>query len=166
MLSIDEKLFDKNLEYLRDIRNEIQLGKASNEHVLRALVYLILSVIEQGTTVNKDINEVNQQLLNRRVLAFAKLVDEHYLISHDVQFYADKLFITPNYLNRVTKEFLGSTAKAYILNKVIQEAKSLLKYSNLSVTQISDELQFEAPSYFVRLFRKYTGMTPKQFRDQ
>jgi AraC-like DNA-binding protein len=166
LLRIDEKLFNKNLVYLEDIQNEIQLGIASNEHILRALVYLILSVIDQGTTVNRDINEVNQQIVNRHIQTFVKLVDEHYLNSHDVQFYAGKLFITTKHLNRVTKESLGSTAKVYILSKVIQEAKSLLKYSNLSVAQISIELKFEVPSYFVRLFRKYVGMTPKQFRDQ
>jgi AraC-like DNA-binding protein len=83
-----------------------------------------------------------------------------------VQFYADKLSITTNYLNRITKEVLGFTSKKYILTKIIQEAKNLLSYTSLSVAQISDELTFDAPSYFVRLFRKYVGMTPKQFRDQ
>lgn len=166
LLRIDEKLFNKNLEYLKDIQKEIQLGIASNEHILRALVYLILSVSAQGANVNKNINGVNDQVANRHIQAFVKLVDEHYLNSHNVQFYADKLFITTNYLNKITKEFIGSTAKVYILMKVIQEAKNLLRYSSFSVAQICIELNFKEPSYFVRLFRKYVGITPRQFRDQ
>jgi AraC family transcriptional activator of pobA len=48
---------------------------------------------------------------------------------------------------------------------MIQEAKNLLSYTDLSVAQISDELKFDTPSYFIRLFRKYAQMTPSQFRD-
>lgn len=59
-----------------------------------------------------------------------------------------------------------STAKAYILNKVIKEAKNLHNYTSLSVTEISNQLNFETPNYFVRLFRKYVGITPKQYRNK
>jgi AraC-like DNA-binding protein len=66
----------------------------------------------------------------------------------------------------MTKEYLGSTSKSFILNRVIQEAKNLLNYTSLSVAEISNQLKFETPNYFVRLFRKYVGMTPKQYRDK
>jgi AraC-like DNA-binding protein len=65
----------------------------------------------------------------------------------------------------MTKEYLGATAKMFILNRMIQEAKNLLSYTNLSVAEISIQL-FETPNYFVRLFKKYLGMTPKQYRDK
>jgi len=164
LIKIDDKLFAKAIGYLEEIKKEMQLGIASNEHVLRALLYLVLSLID-STVENEKEDEPGRQLENRHIQAFMKLVDEHYLSSHDVQFYANKLFITTNYLNKITKEFLGSTAKVYILMKVILEAKNLLKYSSFSVAQICIELNFKEPSYFVRLFRKYVGMTPRQFRD-
>jgi len=168
LIRLNKKLFKNVVAYLEQINNEIQLGVSSSEHVLRALVYLILALLERAEAVPvKAIDTVTkEEQANRHIQAFVKLVDEHYLRSHDVQFFADKLFITANYLNRMTKEYLGATSKSFILNKVIQEAKNLLNYTSLSVAEISNQLKFETPNYFVRLFRKYVGMTPKQYRDK
>ena len=168
LIRLNKKLFKNVVGYLEQINNEIQLGVSSSEHVLRALVYLILALLERAEVVQvKTIDTITkEEQANRHIQAFVQLVDEHYLSSHDVQFFADKLFITANYLNRMTKEYLGSTSKSFILNRVIQEAKNLLNYTSLSVAEISNQLKFETPNYFVRLFRKYVGMTPKQYRDK
>lgn len=168
LIRLNKKLFKSVVEHLKQINNEIQLGISSSEHVLRALVYLILALLEKADVVPVKTTDTftKEEQANRHIQAFVKLVDEHYLHSHDVQFYADKLFITVNYLNRMTKEYLGSTSKSFILNRVIQEAKNLLNYTGLSVAEISNQLKFETPNYFVRLFRKYVGMTPKQYRDK
>nr|WP_314492045.1 AraC family transcriptional regulator [uncultured Chryseobacterium sp.] len=166
LMKIEGELFTKAIGYLEDIKKEMQLGIVSNEHILRALVYLVLSLVEKGVSGDKEGHGMNGALANRHIQAFMKLVDAHYLSAHDVQFYADKLFITTNYLNKVTKDHIGSTAKVYILMKILQEAKNLLRYSSFSVSQISFELNFKEPSYFVRIFQKYVGMTPRQFRDQ
>jgi AraC family transcriptional activator of pobA len=168
LIRLDKKQFKNVVVYLEQINDEIQLGISSSEHVLRALVYLILALLERAEAVPVKITDTitKEEQASRHIQAFVKLVDEHYLRSHDVQFFADKLFITANYLNRMTKEYLGSTSKSFILNRVIQEAKNLLSYTSLSVAEISNQLKFETPNYFVRLFRKYVGMTPKQYRDK
>lgn len=168
LIRLDKKQFKNVVTYLEQINDEIQLGVSSSEHVLRALVYLILALLERAEAMPVKIKDTitKEEQANRHIQAFVKLVDEHYLQSHDVQFFADKLFITVNYLNRMTKEYLGSTSKSFILNRVIQEAKNLLNYTSLSVAEISSQLKFETPNYFVRLFRKYVGMTPKQYRDE
>jgi len=168
LIRLNKKLFKNVVEYLEQINNEIQLGVSSSEHILRALVYLILALLERAETVPVKTTDTytKEEQANRHIQAFVKLVDEHYLRSHDVQFYADKLFITVNYLNRMAKEYLGSTSKSFILNRVIQEAKNLLNYTTLSIAEISNQLKFETPNYFVRLFRKYVGMTPKQYRNK
>ncbi|OKS85728.1 helix-turn-helix domain-containing protein [Mucilaginibacter polytrichastri] len=168
LLRLNKKLFKNVVAYLEQINTEIQLGVSSSEHVLRALVYLILALLERAEAVpiKTTGTSIKEEEANRHIQAFVKLVDAHYLQSHNVQFFADKLFITTNYLNRMTKEYLGSTSKSFILNRVMQEAKNLLNYTSLSVAEISDQLKFETPNYFVRLFQKYVGMTPKQYRDK
>ncbi|WP_442591453.1 helix-turn-helix domain-containing protein [Pedobacter sp. AW31-3R] len=166
LIRLDKKLFKTIVAYLEQINDEIQLGVSSSEHVLRALVYLILALLERAEAETLKATEtfIKEEQANRHIQAFVKLVDEYYLQSHDVQFFADKLFISTNYLNRMTKEYLGATSKSFILNRVILEAKNLLNYTSLSIAEISNQLKFETPNYFYRLFRKYVGMTPKQYR--
>lgn len=168
LLRLSKKLFKNVVAHLQEINTEIQLGVGSSEHVLRALVYLILALLDRAEAVPVQTSDksTKEEQANRHIQAFVKLVDEYYQQSHDVQFFADKLFISTNYLNRMAKEYLGSTSKSFILNRVIQDAKNLLSYTSLSVTEISDQLKFETPNYFVRLFKKYVGMTPKQYRDK
>ncbi|MGK6353548.1 helix-turn-helix domain-containing protein [Parapedobacter sp. DT-150] len=168
LIRLNKNLFKNVVDYLEQINNEIQLGVNSSDHVLRALVYLILALLERAEAVPANTIDTftKEEQANRHTQVFVELVNEHYLQSHDVQFFADKLFITANYLNRMTKEYLGSTAKSFILKRLIQEAKNLLDYTSLSVAEISNHLKFETPSYFVRLFRNYMGMTPKQYRDR
>jgi len=69
-------------------------------------------------------------------------VDANFMTKRDLSFYADKLFITTNYLNKIAKEVLGSTAKKYILNKTTQESKNLLSFTSLSIAEISERLNF------------------------
>jgi AraC-like DNA-binding protein len=102
---------------------------------------------------------------NRHLQGFIKLVEENYLEIHEVQFYADRLSISSNYLNKIMKELLGTTSKKYILNKIVQEAKNLLSFTDMSISEISNKLKFESPSYFTRIFNTYAGLNPKEFRQ-
>lgn len=162
-----EELFSEILEYLEKIRNEIQRGKNRSEHVIRAFVYLVLAMLNSVAEVQDKIasDVVSEQQSNRHLQGFIKLVEEHCLEFHEVQFYADKLFISANYLNKIVNELLGTTSKRYILNKVVQEAKNLLSFTDMSVAEISNKLKFESPSYFARLFTRYVGVRPNEFRN-
>ena len=85
---------------------------------------------------------------------------------HSVQYYADKLCITPNYLNEIVSSAMGISAKQYIQNKVVEEAKRLLVYTELPISEIAFELHFSTVSYFVRCFRQCTGETPLSYRKE
>jgi len=84
---------------------------------------------------------------------------------HSVRYYADKLCITPNYLNEIVSSALGISAKQYIQNKVMEEAKRLLVYTDFPISEIAFELHFSTVSYFVRCFRQSTGETPLAYRS-
>lgn len=81
-------------------------------------------------------------------------------------FYAGKLCITDKYLSRVIKEVTGNTFYFWVSDFILKEAKLLLKSTDKSITEISEELQFPNSSFFARFFRQHTGLSPMQFRKE
>ncbi len=96
---------------------------------------------------------------------FLALVQENYKKERFLDFYASKLDITPKHLSRTIKSQTGFTAVEWIERFVILEAKVLIKSTNLNIQQIADELNFPSQSFFGKYFKKYTGMSPKEFRN-
>lgn len=160
------ELFSEILHFLESIRNEIQ-QKDRSEHIIRALVYWILAKLDNMQKGQDSLasNSLSENHNNRHLQGFIKLVEENYLEKHEVQFYANKLSISSNYLNKIVRVLLGTTSKKYILHKIVQEAKNLLSFTDMSVSEISNQLNFESPSYFTRIFNIYAGLNPKEFRD-
>lgn len=81
------------------------------------------------------------------------------------EFYAGKLCVTAKYLSKLLKEIMGLSLYYWITEFSLKEAKILLKSSDLSITQISEELNYPNSSFFARFFKKKTGMSPTRFRD-
>jgi len=79
-------------------------------------------------------------------------------------FYADKLNVTANYLNKICKREVGKTAGDMIRKRIIIEAQRYLHYTNLTINEIAFDLGFENASYFITFFKKQTYFTPEQFR--
>lgn len=78
---------------------------------------------------------------------------------------AKDLGIQPAYLSRLFSEHEGQTVTDFIHEQKIGAAKNMLLYSDRSIAEIADYLKFNSQSYFGKLFKKHTGMTPKVFRD-
>ena len=93
------------------------------------------------------------------------LVNTHSKKERNVNFYADKLCLTPRYLNTVIRQASQQTVMDWINQSIILEAKVLLKHSNLLVYQVSDELNFPNPSFFSKFFKRMTGMTPHEYQQ-
>lgn len=96
---------------------------------------------------------------------FLSLVQTNFRKERFLDFYASKLEVTPKHLSRTVKNQTGFTAVEWIERFVILEAKVLLKSSNLNIQQIADELNFPSQSFFGKYFKKYAGMSPKEFRN-
>ena len=70
----------------------------------------------------------------------------------------------PGYLSTVVRTCTGRTASEWIERHVAQEAKALLKSTNMTVQQISNELNFPSQSFFGKFFKRLTGLSPKEYR--
>ncbi|MCM1033638.1 MAG: helix-turn-helix domain-containing protein [Odoribacter sp.] len=97
---------------------------------------------------------------------FLGLLNRYYTHHHNVAFYAEKLNITPNYLNIITKRNIGSTAKEQINLQLCLVTKMLLDTTDLTIKEIAEKLHYDDPSYLCRIFRKQTGLSPIKYRNK
>lgn len=108
--------------------------------------------------------ESNLKYNNHIVANFLELVQQHYREQRLIQFYANKLCITPKYLSKLVKEHTGRAAADWIEQHVILEARAMLQSSDMSIQQIATSLNFPNQSFFGKYFKRATGVSPKQYR--
>ena len=112
-------------------------------------------------------NVIEQQPFSRKskyYAEFVRLLTANYAQHRSVEFYADRLCITPRYLSAICKELTGMTATESINNHVMVNARILLASTDMSVLQISEELNFPNPSFFSQFFKRHEGVVPKTYR--
>ena len=97
---------------------------------------------------------------------FTHLLGEHFREERSVGFYARQLCITPKYLTTLIKRISGQSVSEWIDNYVILEAKTLLRYSTMSIQEIAYYLNFPNQSFFGSYFKRNTGMSPSQYKAQ
>lgn len=97
---------------------------------------------------------------------FIQLVHQYCGTQREVGFYADKLHVTSRYLYAVVQGMSDETAKDIIDRHVVVEMKIMLKNTNLNIKEISDRMKFSDQSFFGQYFKKHTGMSPLQYREQ
>ncbi len=96
---------------------------------------------------------------------FSMEVEQNYRKERKVLFYADLLHLSAGYLSTIIKRCSGKSAAEWIDDYVILEAKALLRSTNLTIQQISYELNFPSQSFFGKYFKRLTGMSPKEYKE-
>jgi AraC-like DNA-binding protein len=165
-LHTDTALQERLCHLLSLMKEEIDGSQNKDQHILRAMLYETLMLLNRADSTADVIQPLKEESIGRYVEQFKQTVSEEYTSHHDVEYYADRLCITPNYLNKIIRHTLGATAKNYIHNKVREEAERLLQYTTVTITEISEWLNFDSASYFTRFFKKNTGLTPLQYRER
>ena len=151
---------DYFLTVLWDVLQEPVFRKEVIQHLLAGLLYNIEYIAKnKGQSESSPLTHQND-IFQR----FISLVNTYSKTERNVSFYADKLCLTPRYLNTVIRQASQQTVMDWINQSIILEAKVLLKHSNLLVYQISDELNFPNPSFFSKFFKRMTGMTPQEYQ--
>jgi AraC family transcriptional regulator, transcriptional activator of pobA len=100
------------------------------------------------------------------VRRFRNEVEKNFTTWHHVTDYAASQHLTANYLNEVIKSETGTTAKDFILNRIILEAKRLAQYSDLSAKEIAYRLDYDDLAQFSKFFKKHTGLTFSEFKEK
>lgn len=96
-------------------------------------------------------------------VAYAAAVDAHHATSREVAWYARRLGYSARTLSRATQEAAGRSAKQFIDDRVVLEAKRLLAHTGITVTECARRAGFDDPANFSKFFRARTGLTPSAF---
>ena len=148
------------------INEEIKNRKPGMSDAIKLYIQLLL-ILASRCYVQKAIHK-QQGSDTASVLfsRFIKLVNANFHNKHRVSDYAEMLYVSSDYLNRVVKSKSGKTAHELIDEMILTEAKAHLLYSQLSIAEIACRLDFTDPSHFTKFFRKYARCTPADYRSK
>ena len=159
------ELSKKTVVNLTQLFNRIveENQKGNNEDLIQSYLFTILLEIKQHyqTKTSKNISPTIYL-----TDSFRELIAANYKTNQSVSDYARILNVTPNHLTKSIKAATGKSPTQWIDELIVLEAKVLLYQSRLTISEISFELGIEDPSYFGRMFKKYTELTPTDFRRQ
>lgn len=163
-----DDLFDTILLYLNFVKSRLDLCrieksaylKAASELLIKAMLCEVLNEVSKSC-VTQEKGSRTQEIF----VKFSSLVNEHFKETRNVKYYADQLCITPKYLCKIVSECVGSSPSQFIDTLVMNEAKEMLRTTNLSIQNISDALNFPNQSFFGRFFKTHAGVSPGAFRN-
>ncbi|GHS97911.1 hypothetical protein FACS189421_05570 [Bacteroidia bacterium] len=153
------------LEAIRVIENLIkncQSDEEDSQTKIRTSIHCFYSLM-----AGKMRDEVfSSDPTNHIFLEFKELIMTGNLKILSMDKYADTLHISTTVLNTICQDFSGVSSKQLLLDLKMTEAKRLLLYSKLNINEISFQLGFEDASYFARIFRKKTQLSPSLFQEK
>ena len=134
--------------------------------LIAATIYKVGDILTHYLTEHPEVDSPIHNRAEEYFRQFTELLGEHYKHERSVGFYARQLCITPKYLTTLIKRISGQSVSEWIDNYVILEAKTLLKYSTMSIQEIAYYLNFPNQSFFGSYFKRNTGMSPSQYKAQ
>tara|TARA_R110002049_G_scaffold74578_1_gene192158 strand:+ start:168 stop:1199 length:1032 start_codon:yes stop_codon:yes gene_type:complete len=176
-MQVLRKVSNKNLCQLSEMRIEqiylllnsilqefTQKQERYTEVIKSYLNVLFISIARQSYHPNKIPNEA-KLYAQERLEELQDLLEKNIHTKKQVNDYAEMLSMTPYQLNAITKASLKKTVSELINEYIILEAKRILIGTVSQVNQVADTLGYDDPSYFIRFFKKQTGLTPEAFRQ-
>ena len=164
--TIDETTAKMLLPLVDEMSEEsLRYGEYGNIDILKSLLTIFMAKIERygkhETVERLDTLRPSHQLF----IQFRRMVEKEYTRLHTVQEYADRLNVAIRTLHKSVNECSGRTPLALINERIILEAKRMVRYTNMMIKEIAIDLGYDDPSYFVKLFKRHTGFLPSDFRE-
>lgn len=163
-LSVEERTILQ--DYMEKIMRELQhpIDKFSKSLIISNIEVLLnycMRFYERQFITRKEIN-------NDVLTKFEQLLDDYLAIAAKVgiptvKWFANKVYLSPNYFGDLVKKQTGITAQEHIQKKIIEVAKSSLLNPDMNIKQIANVLGFQHPQHFIRFFKKQVGCTPKEY---
>lgn len=144
----------------REMIQELQLCRPHYQELLAVLLLQLFVLVDRHSSDNKVMNSFVQNEIEHAVSYF----NEHYNLNISIEEYAASRNMSTSWFIRNFKLYNGTTPLNYILSIRIANAQSLLENTRYNITEIASITGYDNPLYFSRLFKKYTGLSPSEYR--
>ncbi len=148
-----------------------EFNKKDDDFSIPIILSYISALLNLSERLYFQKHKIRKTMCNKVSNNFFRLLKTYYTNTKNneikqpsLQFFAEKLNVTQNYLSDTIRHHTGKSALYMIHDYIIQEAKKILTTSNKPIARISETLGFEYPNYFSRLFKKKTSFSPSEFR--
>lgn len=138
------------------VHKVVDYDYASEKELALMWLYPIVAELVKGPKEKKEINE--------KIKSALVFLEEKNFHNFTLEELAGSIGYSKNQFIRIFKQNMGKTPIQYCLAKRIEQAKSMLLYSNMTITEISYNLGFYDTSYFTRLFKQHTACSPSQYK--
>lgn len=162
LFTLNEATYHKLAPHFEEVFTAYERS-SDGEHIearlkLLALLYRVKEFVNEQYDATRFASP-DQGFLSK----YLHLVNSHYIEKRTVKEYADLLSVTPNHLSQTIKAVSGKNALSYISERLVREAKSLLLYTDFSISEIAYRLGFSDPANFGKFFKKESGVPPSKF---
>lgn len=150
-----------------EMESEAQCGgQFGNIDILKSLLCIFLAKVQRHGLQESEVVLNTFKSGHQLFIQFRRLVEQEYATLHTVQEYADRLNVAVRTLNKCVNECSRKSPLAFINDRIILEAKRMVRYTSMMIKEIAYELGYDDPSYFVKFFKRQTGSLPSDFREQ
>ncbi|WP_066631893.1 AraC family transcriptional regulator [Labilibacter marinus] len=161
-LSMEE--YDRFKNIIQQFSFYIENDTAYKYEALGAILKLFFINITTLCSQPKLESNMHSSGINNLIVNFKNLIEQHYKQLHKVIDYANSLSVSSDYLNKYVKSQTNKSAKEFIQDRLMVEAKRMLLFTEESNKELAYHLGFEEPAHFSNFFKKLAGQTPGSFR--
>ncbi len=164
VLKLSEKEFRTFSYTMKSLKHEYESYTSSNNSttIIRSLLNILLLKLSDLYEKKADISSASDSILFHSLV---HMIDTNFIRQHHLGFYSSELNISERQLNEICNKYFGCGLKSILQNRLMQEARKLLLSTQYSVSEIAYRLNFEDNSYFTKVFKSKTGLTPSKFRS-
>ncbi len=144
--------------------SDVYINKADMCCIEEDIHILHREMILEFTKRMKNIN--NKTATSKQIVLCIDYINNNLHLKISLEDLAKHLSLTPTYISQLFHSETGTKLNEYIKIKKIEAASNMIKFSNFNSIDISNYFNFSSHSYFIKVFKQYTGLTPKEYKEK
>ncbi len=163
---IPEDTLETASTYLKLMKRELShRNQFGYKDIIRFTLKSFLITLERIHRTNHSETLELNSAYELQFFKFKELIEAHYKEGLSVKDYASLLHISSKTLTTISKKVVNKSPSIIIAERIILQAKRLLKFTSLQISEIAFKIGFDDASYFVKFFKRHVGMSPSSYRS-